>query len=508
MAAISASAAIAASCSSDSVGVAGAGLGVVRLAAPLLETDLPSTSFTPESKAAANGKDLAEQGLVAINIGGAGEGKTKETGTEGSGGREGEQGGPTGSEGSNGCRPQRSRHSTGPALSEEANELGGLGAPGATNLKCKDSKSAKSGALVLALGATSIERGDQRSIDGKLRGAPERESICDDLDAAIIEEVGSQCRGEGGQHRRGSSGGEVGCWRVLSRTAETKSAMAQRQVGARGRGLGQGIGITGHNVKQLGEAAQNVVVMFGSEHSSECRWEQPKTVVHAREQLEESTVLHGKVLELLGDVLVRSQGAAKDTQTTVLWGQGGVTHPSGGLLRTRTDGVRGAERRRKCKREQGGHEQVALLATFTLRHEVGDAFIVCPHKRRRRAIEQAGEGEHGGGLRRVSELGEHGLAAHEVKCTNAINGKDSAAGVSSGLELEAVGESLSPCTRGQGELVGAGGFINVAAVLLGKCAGNQAAEEVPDNESTDASGWFAQCNEAILKICDGADANL
>ena len=71
---------------------------------------------------AGGGKDLAEQGLVAINIGGAGEGKTKETGTEGSGGREGEQGGPTGSEGSNGCRPQRSRHSTGPAASEEANE--------------------------------------------------------------------------------------------------------------------------------------------------------------------------------------------------------------------------------------------------------------------------------------------------------------------------------------------------------------------------------------------------
>ena len=46
---------------------------------------------------AGGGKDLAEQGLVAINIGGAGEGKTKETGTEGSGGREGEQGGPTGS---------------------------------------------------------------------------------------------------------------------------------------------------------------------------------------------------------------------------------------------------------------------------------------------------------------------------------------------------------------------------------------------------------------------------
>ena len=34
---------------------------------------------------AGGGKDLAEQGLVAINIGGAGEGKTKETGTEGSG---------------------------------------------------------------------------------------------------------------------------------------------------------------------------------------------------------------------------------------------------------------------------------------------------------------------------------------------------------------------------------------------------------------------------------------
>ena len=75
---------------------------------------------------ASRGEDLAEQGLVAINIGSAGERKTKETGTEGSGGREGEQGRPTTSEGSYGCRQQRSRHSTGPAPSEEANELGSL----------------------------------------------------------------------------------------------------------------------------------------------------------------------------------------------------------------------------------------------------------------------------------------------------------------------------------------------------------------------------------------------
>ena len=54
--------------------------------------------------------------------------------------------------------------------------------------------------------------------------------------------------------------------RLLARAQppETKSAMAQRQVGARGRGLGQGIGIAGHNLKQLGEAAQNVAVTFGS----------------------------------------------------------------------------------------------------------------------------------------------------------------------------------------------------------------------------------------------------
>ena len=48
---------------------------------------------------ASRGKDPAEQGLVAINIGGAGKGKTKETGADGFGGREGEQGGPTGSDG-------------------------------------------------------------------------------------------------------------------------------------------------------------------------------------------------------------------------------------------------------------------------------------------------------------------------------------------------------------------------------------------------------------------------
>ena len=64
-----------------------------------------------------------------------------------------------------------------------------------------------------------------------------------------------------------------------------------------------------------------------------------------------------------------------------------------------------------------------------------------------------------------------------------------------------MGESLSPCTRGQGKLVGAGCFINVAAVMLGKRAGNQTAEEIPDKKSTDASGWFAQCNEASKAEC-------
>ena len=99
---------------------------------------------------ASRGEDLAEQGLVAINIGGAGERKTKETGTEGSGGREGEQGR---SEGSYGCRPQRSRHSTGPAPSEEANELGSLGTPATTNLKRKGNKPAPLRAQQLGVAA-------------------------------------------------------------------------------------------------------------------------------------------------------------------------------------------------------------------------------------------------------------------------------------------------------------------------------------------------------------------
>ena len=48
-------------------------------------------------------------------------------------------------------------------------------------------------------------------------------------------------------------------------------------------------------------------------------------------------MLHGKVLELRSDVLVRSQGAAEDTQTTVMWGQGGVTNPSGARFRGRRE---------------------------------------------------------------------------------------------------------------------------------------------------------------------------
>jgi len=85
----------------------------------------------------ARGRDFAQQGLVAINVGA----------------REGEQGGPTGSEGNYGCRPQRSRHSTGPAPSEEANELGSLGTPAAANLTCKENTPAPLRAQRLRVGA-------------------------------------------------------------------------------------------------------------------------------------------------------------------------------------------------------------------------------------------------------------------------------------------------------------------------------------------------------------------
>ena len=84
-----------------------------------------SASSTPESKAAAHW--CVSRGWSpsnAINIGGAGERKTKETGTEGSGGREGEQGRPTRSEGSYGCRPQRSRHQHGPGTERGGERAG------------------------------------------------------------------------------------------------------------------------------------------------------------------------------------------------------------------------------------------------------------------------------------------------------------------------------------------------------------------------------------------------
>ena len=75
-------------------------------------------------------------------------------------------------------------------------------------------------------------------------------------------------------------------------------------------------------------------------------------------------MLHSKVLELRSDVVVRSQGAAKDMQTKVLWGRAGsptqVVDRSRGnsthafcqheaeCARARTDGVRGATTRKWC----------------------------------------------------------------------------------------------------------------------------------------------------------------
>ena len=50
---------------------------------------------------------------------------------------------------------------------------------------------------------------------------------------------------------------------MLSSTAETKSFMARKQVGARGRRLGQGVGIARNNVKQLGEARQHQMLPLG-----------------------------------------------------------------------------------------------------------------------------------------------------------------------------------------------------------------------------------------------------
>ena len=101
------------------------------------------------------------------------------------------------------------RHSTGPAPSEEANELGSLGTPAATNHKCKDNKpaplraqqlkvgaffscacEAKRGATVLPLAPacspTGVDRGHKGGVNGKLPP----ESVGDDLDAAVIEVFG------------------------------------------------------------------------------------------------------------------------------------------------------------------------------------------------------------------------------------------------------------------------------------------------------------------------------
>ncbi|CAE7830588.1 unnamed protein product [Symbiodinium sp. CCMP2592] len=144
--------------------------------------------------------------------------------------------------------------------------------------------------------------------------------------------------------------------------------------------------------------------------------------------------------------------------------------------------LEGAERLCKSKGEQRGHKRIALLATLGLGHE-------------------ADEGKHGRSIGCVLELGQHGSAAHEVECTNAVDRKNNAAGIRIGLELKGVGESLSPSSCGQGELVGAGCFIYVSAELLGKCAGNQTGEEVSANQSTDATGWLAQCNEAAKAKC-------
>ncbi|CAE7412810.1 unnamed protein product, partial [Symbiodinium sp. KB8] len=134
----------------------------------------------------ATGKALAEQALVAFNTGGAGEGKPKETGTEDSGGREGEQGRPTGSEGGNGCGPQRSRHSTGPASSEEANELGGLGTPAATNLKCKDNKPAP-------LRTQQLRVGERTTLRLKQGNGRKVKHCAEAAGGAIIDNTGSRC---------------------------------------------------------------------------------------------------------------------------------------------------------------------------------------------------------------------------------------------------------------------------------------------------------------------------
>ncbi|OLP76059.1 hypothetical protein AK812_SmicGene44056 [Symbiodinium microadriaticum] len=159
------------------------------------------------------GEKVAEERKISVDIGCPGERQGKEAGREGTGSSEGEQGGPPKHVSRYACTLQWWGCRPGAGAGNEPEESNSLGAPPAAGLNAEHDEAAAAGVaefwISAFLRAASVAQGSPGStpaltprlagcsqgrhkggVDCDLDPSPERQTVCYDLDAAVILPAG------------------------------------------------------------------------------------------------------------------------------------------------------------------------------------------------------------------------------------------------------------------------------------------------------------------------------
>ena len=148
------------------------------------------------------------------------------------------------------------------------------------------------------------------------------------------------------------------------------------------------------------------------------------------------------------------------------------------------------------ERVERWHQRVALFSSFALYHLMFAAVVVEPGVRAGAAVKLAGEREEWFKGRAGPEPFQHGLARYMVVGADRIDGQHGRARVQLGSSLEELVQALGACPRSQPKLVRKARFLEGTGEVLRQRTGDQAPEDVANDECPHAAIGLAQRNHA------------
>ena len=145
---------------------------------------------------------------------------------------------------------------------------------------------------------------------------------------------------------------------------------------------------------------------------------------------------------------------------------------------------------------QRWHKRIALFASFALDHIMFAAVVVEPGVNAGTAVKLASErGEWGPG-RTGPEPFQHGLARYMIVGADSVDGQHGRAWVQRGSRVEELVEALRARPRAQPKLVRKARFLEGAGKVLRQRMGDQAPENVANDQCPHTAIGFAQRNHA------------